>query len=224
MSLALEASAAPAAAVLEVVNLSHRYGPSRGLEPVSFSVAAPGVVAVTGPNGSGKSTLLRTLAGLLRPSSGTAQLSVAGIRIPDRDRPRYVGLVSPDLTFYPELSVAENLLFAAEARGLDDSHATVQAALQRVGLEPNACDRAAALSSGMTQRLRVAFALLHRPPVLLLDEPGTHMDEEGRMLVGRIVEQHGKAGLVVLATNDEREWRNAGHRIELRRRGLGNTA
>jgi heme exporter protein A len=76
----------------------------------------------------------------------------------------------------------------------------------------------------MKQRLRLAFALLHRPPVLLLDEPASHLDEEGRALVARVVDEQRREGLVLVATNDEREWKLAEQRIELRGRGLGHIA
>jgi heme exporter protein A len=224
VSVAIETAVRSPAALFEAVELRHRYGPARGLEPVSFTIAAPGVVAVTGPNGSGKSTLLRILAGLLRPSGGRASLAVSGVVVPPPGRRRHVGYVSPELAFYDEMSVAENLGFAAEARGLAAAGAAVREALERVALWGRAHDRASALSSGLRQRLRLAFALLHRPPVLLLDEPGSHMDDEGRALVTGIVGQHGSTGLVVMATNDEREWRLAEQRIELRGRGLGDSA
>ena len=93
-----------------------------------------------------------------------------------------------------------------------------------MGLGARARDRVAALSSGMTQRLRLAFALLLRPPLLLLDEPGSHLDEEGRVLVERIVDEEARTGLVVIATNESREWGLAAQRIELRGRGLGHPA
>jgi heme exporter protein A len=76
----------------------------------------------------------------------------------------------------------------------------------------------------MKQRLRLGFAILHRPPVLLLDEPGAHMDEEGRGVLEAFVAQHAREGLVLLATNEEREWRLAERRIELAGRGLGDPA
>jgi heme exporter protein A len=95
--------------------------------------------------------------------------------------------------------------------------------LEEVGLGARLHDRVSVLSSGMKQRLRLAFALLHRPPLLLLDEPGSHLDEEGRDLVERIVAARAREGLVVIATNDEREWGLAAQRIELRGCGLGHS-
>ncbi|MEK7823812.1 MAG: ABC transporter ATP-binding protein [Candidatus Eisenbacteria bacterium] len=222
---AVLASAAPDTAVaLEARDLTHRYGRRIGLEPVSFALGAPGVVAITGANGSGKSTLLRIVAGLLRATGGTAVLTVEGHAIAPAERRCWVGYAAPELSFYDELSVEENLVFAAEARGLDAPAAAAAAALARVGLDSRAGDRVPALSSGMKQRLRLAFALLHRPPVLLLDEPGSHMDDEGRATLAGLVEQERRARLVLIATNDEREWRLAEQRIELRGRGLGHPA
>ncbi len=223
----MSAVAAPAAAValsLEARGLAHLYTGRRGLQPVSFAVASPGAVAVTGVNGSGKSTLLRLMAGLLRPTAGASALTLGGVAVPPAARREVVGFASPELQFYDEFSALENLAFAAEARGLADPHGLARAALERVGLASRGGDRVTALSSGMKQRLRLAFALLHRPPVLLLDEPGSHLDDEGRALVDRVVDEERRSGLVVIATNEEREWRLAAERIELRGRGLGDPA
>jgi heme exporter protein A len=204
--------------------LAHRYGGRRGLHAVSFRAESPGLVAVTGANGSGKSTLLRIVAGLLRPTDGRLELARDGREVAIGDRRRHVGLASPELAFYPEFTAFENLAFAAEAHGLDVPAAAARAALDRIGLLPRAHDRVSALSSGMKQRLRLAFAILHRPPVLLFDEPGSHMDEEGRAVMEAFVAEHAREGLVLIATNEEREWRLAERRIELAGRGLGDPA
>ncbi|MBI1796532.1 MAG: ABC transporter ATP-binding protein [Candidatus Eisenbacteria bacterium] len=209
---------------LEATNLAHRYGARVGLEPVSFSFGAPTAIAVTGANGSGKSTLLRIMAGLLRPSAGACRLTVAGRAASREEHRASVGFASPDLAFYDELTVAENLTFAANARGDRDAATSVRAALDRVGLGSRANDRVAALSSGMKQRLRLAFALMHAPGVLLLDEPSSHLDDDGRAALARIVADERQKRIVVIATNDETEGRLADQRIELRGRGLGHSA
>ena len=212
---------AAAALAVEARGLEHFYSARRGLAAVSFAVSAPGAVAITGPNGSGKSTLLRLLAGLLRPTAGASVVSAAGRAVPPVERRLFAGFSSPELAFYEELSGRENLVFAAEARGVRDAHGLARHALERVGLAARAEDRVAALSSGMKQRLRLAFALLHQPPLLLLDEPGSHLDDEGRERLEDVVREQARSGLVIVATNDEREWRLAAERIELRGRGLG---
>jgi heme exporter protein A len=210
--------------VLAAERLAHRYSGRRGLEPVSFSVDAPGVVAVTGANGSGKSTLLRIVSGLLRPTHGAATLRIDGHDVEPAQRRRHIGLATPELSFYPEFTCHENLEFAAQAHGLDAPAAAADAALERVGLAVRAHDRVSALSSGMKQRLRLSFALLHRPRVLLLDEPGAHMDEEGRQVMEAFVASHAREGLVIIATNEAREWTLAQRRIELTGSGLGGPA
>lgn len=217
---------APAARAARITgdDLSHRYGPRVALRPVSFDVAGPGAVAVTGENGSGKSTLLRILAGLLRPTRGRAGIEVGGVAIAPRQRRPHVGLATPELSFYEEFTAAENLRFAAESHGLPNVQAAVQDALVKTGLTPRAGDRVSAFSSGMKQRLRLAFAVLHDPEVLLLDEPGSHLDEEGRAVVERLVLERSATGLVVLATNDPREIELAQSRIPLSGRGLDHPA
>jgi heme exporter protein A len=222
---AVDSDLATAAVTLEARGLGHRYTGGRGLRRIDFAVRAPGVVAVTGANGSGKSTLLRIVAGLLRPSEGMFTFTHHGQAFKPLERRAVVGFASPELAFYPELTAAENLRFAATAHGLSDPDAAVAAALAAMGLAARAHDRVAALSSGITQRLRLAFAVLHRPPVLLLDEPGAHLDEEGRRTLEAFIAAHARGGgLVLIATNDEREGRLADERIELAGRGLGDPA
>jgi heme exporter protein A len=214
-----------AAVSLRAEGLTHHYGRRRtGVDALTFVFEGPGLVAVTGPNGSGKSTLLRILAGLLRPSGGTTTVAVDGREVPRARRREQAGLASPELAFYEEFSGEENLAFAAEARGLASPVGAARAALERVGLAARARDRVAVYSSGMRQRLRVAFALLHEPPLVLLDEPGTHLDEEGRAAVSRAVREAAARGLVVLATNDPQEVQLAERRLALVARGLGDPA
>ena len=113
---------------------------------------------------------------------------------------------------------------AAETRGLEAPRDAAAKALSRVGLAARGKDRVAAYSSGMKQRLRLAFALLHEPPLLLLDEPGSHLDDEGRTAVREVVRAHGERGLVLLATNDPQEVQLAERSLELVARGLGDPA
>ncbi|MBI1799190.1 MAG: ATP-binding cassette domain-containing protein [Candidatus Eisenbacteria bacterium] len=203
------------AIAVEARGLRHRFGPRVALEPQTFSFGEGGVVAATGPNGSGKSTLLRIVAGLLRPSGGESVVTLDGRAISAFDRRKVLGFSSPELSFYDEFTTSENLEFAARS---------ALAALERVNLAERAGDRVGTLSSGLRQRLRLAFATLGDPPLLLLDEPGSHLDDDGHALVERVVREGAGRGLVLLATNDEREWRLAERRIQLRGRDLGHSA
>ena len=217
-------SAARAVAVeIEGRALGHRYGRRTVFEGLEFRLAAPAVVIVAGPNGAGKSTLLRIMAGLLRPSAGTVRLEMDGQTLDDGGRRRHVGYAAPELHFYDEMTAAENLRFAAEARGDDAPAARVAESLERVGLAARAGDRVTELSSGMKQRLRLAFAILHRPAVLLLDEPGSHLDDAGRAVVRSLVTEWARERLVVLATNEESEKELGAKTIQLRH-GLGSPA
>lgn len=210
--------------VLEAQGVTHRYGRRIGLPPVDFKVESPGAIAVTGPNGSGKSTLLRTIIGLLRPTAGTLQVLVEGKALDGDSRRSQIGLASPELSFYEEFSAAENLRFVAEVRGLPDPRAAIHDALAEVGLAERAHDMVSGFSSGMKQRLRLAFAVLHRPAMLLLDEPGSHLDDAGREVVRSLVERWRRNALVLVATNDPEEMKLAAGRIELHGRRLGDTA
>jgi heme exporter protein A len=182
---------------LEFVGLTRAFGRLRVLEAVGGRVAAGETLLVTGGNGTGKSTLLRCLAGLLRPQAGTVRQREDGRELDVAERRRRVGWVAPDLAFYEALSAGENLELFCRLRRLPPSRAAEL--LDAVGLPG---DRAAgALSSGMRQRLRWAFALLHRPRVLLLDEPFQNLDPAGEAAARGLLAAHLAAGgLAVVAT------------------------
>lgn len=194
---------------LHVLQLSAGYGARTIVRDISFTLYRGEVLVVSGPNGSGKSTVLRILAGLQAPTSGVAYYEAGGTRFDPRDARHLIGWVAPDLALYRELSGIENLRFFARVRGLAISDAALYELLTQVGLGKRGDDRLAAYSSGMTQRLRYAFALLHRPPVLLLDEPTVTLDERGAAVVDQIIADQRRRGLTVIATNDPRELRYA---------------
>ncbi|WP_298820103.1 heme ABC exporter ATP-binding protein CcmA [Chloroflexus sp.] len=194
---------------LHVSQLSAGYGARTILRGINFALQRGEVLVVSGPNGSGKSTLLRILAGLQAPSGGVVYYEAGDQRFDPRDARHLIGWVAPDLALYRELSGLENLRFFAQVRGLSISDAALNELLAQVGLGGRGDDRLAAYSSGMTQRLRYAFALLHRPPVLLLDEPTVTLDERGTAIVDQIIALQRRRGLTIIATNDPRELRYA---------------
>ena len=200
---------------LELVDIAASYGARRVLAGLTLTLRAGETLVVAGANGSGKSTLLRLICGLQRPTAGRI-LYVAGERRAGPSEARdLVGWVAPDLQLYRELTALENLEFFARVRGLRPAQAELEALLEDVGLGGRGDDLLAAYSSGMAQRLRYAYALLHRPPVLLLDEPTVTLDERGAALVERLVAAQRERGIAVIATNDPRELRYGDYVLRL---------
>lgn len=181
---------------LRFENVRRRFGRLSVLQGVSGTVEPGGLLLVTGPNGSGKSTLLRCLAGLLSPDGGTISYCEHGSDLDAAERRRRVGVVAPDLAFYTELTVAENLVFFAKLRRASPEKALGVLARMELPL-----DRiAGALSSGMRQRLRWAWALLHSPRLLLLDEPFQNFDAPGERVARELLGEHlAGGGLAVVA-------------------------
>ena len=183
--------------LLELRGLVRGFGRVPVLAGVSADLRAGEVLLVTGRNGSGKSTLLRCLAGLLRPQAGTIRLREGGVELDAAARRRRVGYVAPDLAFYEPLTAAENLAFFCRLRGVARERA--DELLARLGVP--ASRPAGALSSGMRQRLRWAWALLHRPRLLLLDEPFQNLDAAGEATLRGLLDEHLEAdGMAVVAT------------------------
>jgi heme exporter protein A len=198
--------------------LRQRFGRRELFRDLALAVGPGEALAVTGANGAGKSTLLQILAGLRTPTAGRVHLQVNGAAIPHEARPLAVGFVAPYLQVYDDLTAEENLAFLAQARRLSGGEDRVRGVLARVGLAGREGDRLKTFSSGMRQRVRFATALLAEPSVLLLDEPGSNLDAEGRALVERVVrEQREAGGLVVLATNAEEEAALCERRVEIGR-------
>jgi heme exporter protein A len=197
---------------IEFHDLHRRFGRLRVLSGVSGGAGAGEVLLVTGANGSGKSTLLRCLAGLLAPDRGEVRMTVGDRALEPAERRRAVGYLAPDLAFYEPLTTAENLAFFARLRGVDPGRGG--ALLDRVGLPHDR--EAGALSSGMVQRLRWAWALLHEPDVLLLDEPLANLDPPGRRLVGELLaEQLGRGAAAVVANPAPIDLPGSVRRVEL---------
>jgi heme exporter protein A len=192
--------AAPAA--IELEGLTRRYGERVALAGVTLALPAGATLVVFGPNGAGKSTLLRILATLLRPHAGTAR--VLGRALPDEGwavRGR-VGLLGHEPLLYRDLTARENLRFHARLHGVGADR--VEELLDAVGLALRADDKVHTFSRGMVQRVAVARAVLHDPPVLLLDEPRASLDPAGAELVEpligagrgrtRVITSHDPAG------------------------------
>jgi len=176
-------------AAIELRGLRRDFGERTALAGVSLELAPRETLLVLGPNGAGKTTLLRVLATLLRPSGGSAQ--VLGCALPDEawKLRGKIGYLGHEPLLYRDLSGRENLRFNARLHGLDPGAAEgrIDMLLESVGMERRANERADALSAGMRQRLAVARCVLHEPELLLLDEPDSHLDAEGRGLARELI-------------------------------------
>lgn len=170
---------------------------------VSFEVNTGEVLAITGRNGSGKSTLLKIVAGLLTPTRGAVRYSNANGTVESEHLYKSIGFVAPYLNLYDEFSAVENIRLFASVRGLSCTVSEAAALLERVGLPTDRNDPIRAFSSGMKQRMKLVFAILHRPPVLLLDEPISNLDSDGVETVYAIIREQRRHGTVVVATNDQ---------------------
>jgi len=190
---------------IELRGLRRDFGERAALTDVDISLPEGGSLLVLGPNGAGKTTLLRVLATLLRPSAGDVR--VLGARLPAeawRVRGR-IGYLGHDPLLYRELSGRENLRFNAALHGLrgEAAEQRIEELLGAVAMTRRGDDRVAELSAGMRQRLAICRCLLHEPDLLLLDEPDSNLDSEGRELTHEQLAA-GEQRARVLVTHDPR--------------------
>ena len=188
---------------LEVVGVRKRYGAAVALDGVDLAIHSGELFGLLGPNGAGKTTLMSILSGLADPDGGTVRLFGEPFGTRDRDRRRLVGIATQDLAVYPELTARENLTFFGRLydMGGADLKARVAEMLAAVGLTDRADDRAGTFSGGMKRRLNLAVAVVHRPRLLLLDEPTTGVDPQSRNHIFDQVRAQNAAGVTVVYTS-----------------------
>ncbi len=202
---------------IELRGLRRDYGERPALADVDLSLGEGESLLVLGPNGSGKTTLLRILATLLRPSGGEAL--VFGAALP-RDAWKVrgrIGLLAHDALLYRDLSGRENLRFHARLHGIgrDVAEARIAELLAAVGMERRGEDRVAELSAGMRQRIAACRCVLHGPDLLLLDEPDSNLDADGRRLVGKLIGPAPGRTRVLVSHDPERHRGEADRVLEL---------
>ena len=207
-------------ALLTATGLERRYGARRVLRGVDLSLGPGETLVVAGPNGAGKTTLARIRAGLTRPSAGRVTLLGRTVRPADPASRRPVGFLSHESLLYDDLSLQENLVFAARLHGLADPAARAAAALEEAGLPERAGSSPRSLSRGMLQRAAIARALLHRPVLLLLDEPFTGLDAPAARVLRAMLEAHAaRGGAALVVTHHLREAWSAATHVGLLREG-----
>jgi ABC-2 type transport system ATP-binding protein/sodium transport system ATP-binding protein len=212
--------------MIEASHLCRRFAAPGGdvlaVDDVSFAVAAGEVFGLLGPNGAGKTTTVRMILGLLRPTAGSAAVAGFSSTLHPQEVKRRVGLVSATAGLYPRLSVGELLLFFADLYGVPPRRARGERdRLARVlGIDDLLGRRCATLSTGQRQRVQLARALIHSPPVLLLDEPTLGLDVVGSQVVAEFLAYlRGQGKAVLLTTHRLEEAERQCDRFGLMHRG-----
>lgn len=169
--------------MIRIDGLTKRFDQTLAVDDLRFEVQAGEVFGFLGPNGAGKTTTIRMLTGLISPSDGSAE--VAGLKLGTNDQAlrERVGVLTEAPGLYDQLSAQRNLNFYAEMYGVDDVPGQVEKYLRMLGLWNRRHEETGTFSRGMRQKLAIARALLHEPPVLFLDEPTTGLDPEAARLI-----------------------------------------
>ncbi len=191
------------APLLAVRDLRKNYGSTEALRGVSFQIAAGELFGLVGPNGAGKTTLLSILACLTTPTSGDVQFNGKALRQSDLAIRREIGISTQDLAIYSELTARENLAFFGKLYGMrgNDLRRRVDEVLEFVGLLDRGDQRVETFSGGMKRRLNLGAAIVHRPRLLLLDEPTTGVDPQSRNHIFERVRQLNAAGTTIIYTS-----------------------
>jgi len=198
---------------LVLENVSRSFPGRKVFSNISAIIENGETLVITGPNGSGKTTLIRVISSILPSTSGKVIFNYDGKQYAGSDILQFIGMAAPDLFLYDELTAFENLQFFARVSGL--SNRDFKDDLARFGLQGRGDDPVKSYSAGMKQRLKYVLALMKQPPLLLLDEPTSNLDEQGKAIIEDVIKNHD--GIVIIATNEENELKYGSQKITLGR-------
>jgi ABC-2 type transport system ATP-binding protein len=190
----------PNDAVLSAADLHKTFGDLVAVDGVGFSIAPGETYGLLGPNGAGKTTTISMIAGLLEMDSGTVKIGDEAVTTTNVAAKAEMGLVPQDLAIYPDLTGKENLRFFGKLYAIDDLDRRVNEVLDIIELADRADDKAKEYSGGMKRRLNIGIGLLHRPALLILDEPTVGVDPQSRNAILDSIERLGEEGMAVLYT------------------------
>jgi ABC-2 type transport system ATP-binding protein len=199
--------------VIEVSGLVKRFGDKTVVDHVSMTAAQGEISGFLGPNGSGKTTTIRVMCGLLTPDEGEGQVLGYDIRTESLKIKREVGYMTQHFSFYDDLSIEENLTFVARLYGLKPIADTVRDTLDDLGLTTRRQQLAGTLSGGWKQRLALAACIMHKPKLLLLDEPTAGVDPKARREFWDEIHERAAHGLTVLVSTHYMDEAERCHRI-----------
>jgi ABC-2 type transport system ATP-binding protein len=187
---------------IEVYQLKKSFGDFQAVQGASFSAQAGEVLSLLGPNGAGKSTTISMLSGLLAPTSGEACIMGHSVTKEPEAAKKSLGVVPQDIALYPDLSARENLLFWGKMYGLRGAElkSRVDEVLEVIGLTDRQKDHVGKFSGGMKRRVNIGAALLHKPDVVIMDEPTVGIDPQSRRHILDNVKELNRKGMTVLYT------------------------
>ncbi|AUC78348.1 gliding motility-associated ABC transporter ATP-binding subunit GldA [Nonlabens sp. MB-3u-79] len=186
---------------IEVSTISKYYGQQKALDKVSFSIKSGEIVGFLGPNGAGKSTMMRILTTYLNANEGTASVNGYDVVEEQREVQKSIGYLPENNPLYPDMYVKEYLSFSAEVYKLTDSKKRIDEVIEETGLTSHVGKKIQELSKGYKQRVGLANALLHRPKVLILDEPTTGLDPNQLVEIRQLIRKVGKNTTILLSTH-----------------------
>lgn len=205
---------------LELTSVSKYFGQFRSLNSVSLSVEEGEFFALLGPNGAGKTTLINIIAGLSRASEGSARVMDHDVVTDFRQARRNIGIVPQELVFDPFFSVRETLKFQSGYFGIKNNDDWIDELLHSLSLSDKADSNMRTLSGGMKRRVMVAQALVHKPPVIVLDEPTAGVDVELRQTLWKFIAGLNQKGhTILLTTHYLEEAETLCNRIAMLKRG-----
>ena len=187
---------------IEVTDLYKSFDDLQAVQDVSFQVPAGEVLGLLGPNGAGKSTIISMLSGLLNPTGGDASIMGHSVTREPAAAKASLGVVPQDIALYPDLSARENLVFWGKMYGLRGAalQARVDEVLKVIGLTDRQKDKVGKFSGGMKRRVNIGAALLHKPAVIIMDEPTVGIDPQSRRHILDNVKELNQQGMTVLYT------------------------
>jgi heme exporter protein A len=188
---------------VEANELNKTFGRRLIFNGINFRYDESGVFGISGPNGSGKSTLVKIIAGLISPTKGKIIHKNSGGEIIPEKLHNHIGFVSPYLVLYEEFSAWENLEIFSSIRDVSFDKEYAKELLSGFLLYNRRNDLVKTYSSGMKQRMKFIFALIHQPELLIFDEPTSNLDDEGKNSVYKIIKDKSKESIVLIASNDK---------------------
>jgi ABC-2 type transport system ATP-binding protein len=206
-------------AVIDVRGMTKRFGQITAVDHVDLTVRGGEIYGFLGPNGSGKTTFLRMLCGLLRADDGSGRVLGHDVIAESEAIKREVGYMTQRFSFWEDLSIAENLDFVARMYDVKNRRQTVRDSLKELGLAERKDQLAGELSGGWKQRLALAACLIHRPKLLLLDEPTAGVDPKARRDFWEDIHQLAAQGLTFLITTHYMDEAERCHRLAYISRG-----